>query len=109
MKCSIVIRAYNQEKHLDRLLERIQHQTANDVEVILVDSDSNDLTVLIAQSFGAKIIHILPHEFTFGHSLNLGIQAATSEFVVIASAHVYPVYPDGWQRYCILLKMIGSH
>jgi glycosyltransferase involved in cell wall biosynthesis len=64
------------------------------VEVILVDSGSSDSTVSIAESFGAKIVHISPQEFTFGRSLNLGIQAATSEFVIIASAHVYPVYPD---------------
>src|SRR6185436_19806923 len=94
MNCSIVIRAYNEEKHISRLLEGIQHQTANDVEVILVDSGSSDSTVSIAESFGAKIVHIPPQEFTFGRSLNLGIQAALSEFIVIASAHVYPVYPD---------------
>ena len=94
MNCSIVIRAYNEEKHLSRLLEGIQHQTATDVEIILVDSGSSDSTISIAESFGAKIVHISPQEFTFGRSLNLGIQATTSEFVVIASAHVYPVYPD---------------
>jgi len=94
MNCSIVIRAYNEEEHIGRLLEGIQHQTANDVEVILVDSGSSDSTVSIAESFGAKIVHIPPQEFTFGRSLNLGIQAAASEFVIIASAHVYPVYPD---------------
>jgi glycosyltransferase involved in cell wall biosynthesis len=94
MNCSIVIRAYNEAKRIGRLLEGIQHQTARDVEVILVDSGSSDSTVAIAESFGAKIVHIPPQEFTFGRSLNLGIQAALSEFIVIASAHVYPVYPD---------------
>lgn len=94
MNCSIVIRAYNEEKHIGRLLEGIQHQTAGDVEAILVDSGSSDSTVSIAESFGAKVVHIPPQEFTFGLSLNLGIQAALSEFIVIASAHVYPVYPD---------------
>ena len=94
MNCSIVIRAYNEENHISRLLEGIQHQTAIDVEVILVDSGSSDSTVSIAESFGAKTVHIPPQEFTFGRSLNLGIQAALSEFIVIASAHVYPVYPD---------------
>ena len=94
MNCSIVIRAYNEKQHIGRLLEGIQHQTARDVEVILVDSGSSDSTVSIAESFGAKIVHIPPQEFTFGRSLNLGIQAAQSELIVIASAHVYPVYPD---------------
>ena len=94
MNCSIVIRAYNEEIHIGRLLEGIQHQTIKDVEVILVDSGSTDSTVSIARSFGARIVSILSAEFTFGRSLNFGLRAARRELVVIASAHVYPVYPD---------------
>ncbi|MFZ5910339.1 MAG: glycosyltransferase family 2 protein [Chloroflexota bacterium] len=94
MNCSLVVRAYNEEKHLGRLLEGVQHQSVKDVEVILVDSGSTDATVSIAESFGARVVHIAPVEFTFGRSLNFGLGAATRELAVIASAHVYPVYPD---------------
>lgn len=94
MNCSLVIRAYNEEKHLPRLLEGVARQTVRDVEAILVDSGSTDSTVSIAESFGARTVRIRPEEFTFGRSLNLGVRAATRELVVIASAHVYPVYPD---------------
>ena len=94
VNCSIVIRAYNEEKHVGRLLEGIRQQTVQDVEIILVDSGSTDGTVLVAESFGARIVRIPSEEFTFGRSLNFGIQAASRELVVIASAHVYPVYPD---------------
>lgn len=94
MHCSIVIRAYNEAAHLPRLFKGIAVQTCKDVELILVDSGSSDATVQIAESHGARIVRILPEEFTFGRSLNLGIEAATSEFIVIASAHVFPVYPD---------------
>jgi len=94
VNCSIVIRAYNEEKHIGRLLEGIQHQTLKDVEIVLVDSGSTDGTVSVAESFGARIVRIPSSEFTFGRSLNSGIRAATRELVVIASAHVYPVYPD---------------
>jgi glycosyltransferase involved in cell wall biosynthesis len=76
------------------LLEGIRQQSLKDVEVILVDSGSSDSTVPIAESHGARVVHIPPEEFTFGRSLNLGIRAARRELVVIASAHVYPVYPD---------------
>jgi rhamnosyltransferase len=94
ISCSIVIRAYNEEKHIGRLLEGVRQQTIKDVEIILVDSGSTDETVSVSESFGARIVRIPPSEFTFGRSLNLGIQAATRELIVIASAHVYPVYPD---------------
>jgi rhamnosyltransferase len=94
VNCSIVIRAYYEEKYIGRLLEGIRRQTIKDVEIILVDSGSTDRTVPIAESFAARIVRIPSTEFTFGRSLNLGIQAATRELIVIASAHVYPVYPD---------------
>jgi glycosyltransferase involved in cell wall biosynthesis len=100
MTCSIVIRAFNEEKHLGRLLEGIAHQRVAKVEIILVDSGSTDSTAAIAEAHGARIVHIAPQDFTFGRSLNLGIQAATRELIVIASAHVYPVYPD-WLE-CLL-------
>ena len=94
VNCSIVIRAYNEEKHIGRLFEGIRQQTVRDVEMILVDSGSTDRTIAIAESFGARILLIPSAEFTFGRALNLGIQAATREWIVIVSAHVYPVYPD---------------
>jgi rhamnosyltransferase len=98
VKCSLVIRAYNEEKHIGRLLEGISHQTVKDVEIILVDSGSTDATASIAARYGAKIVNIKPEEFTFGRSLNLGLAAATRDLVAIASAHVYPVYPDWLER-----------
>jgi rhamnosyltransferase len=94
MDCSIIIRAYNEDKHIARLLEGIKQQTVKDVDVILVDSGSTDSTVAIAESHGAQVVRIPSAEFTFGRSLNYGIKAAKREFIVIASAHVYPVYPD---------------
>jgi len=94
MNCSIIIRAYNEEKYIGRLLEGIRQQTVKDVEIILVDSGSTDSTVSVAESFGARVVRIPSDEFTFGRSLNFGVREAKREFIVIASAHVYPVYPD---------------
>ncbi len=94
MQCSLVVRAYNEAQHLGRLLEGIAQQTIKDVELILVDSGSSDATVSMAKEAGARIVHIPATEFSFGRSLNLGIGAAGREHVVIASAHVHPVYPD---------------
>ena len=90
-RCSLVIRAYNEAKHLGRLLDGIQQQTIQEVEVILVDSGSTDGTLEIAAQYPLQVQRISAQEFTFGRSLNRGIAAASSEWVVIASAHVYPV------------------
>jgi glycosyltransferase involved in cell wall biosynthesis len=96
--CSIVIRAYNEEKHLGRLLSGIERQVGVRAETILVDSGSTDQTVEIASQFPVSVLSISPGEFTFGRSLNLGCSKAKGEFIVLASAHVYPVYPDWLQR-----------
>ncbi len=96
--CSVVIRAYNEAAHIGRLLAGIGKQTLDDVEVVLVDSGSTDGTDRIAEEFGATLVRITPEEFTFGRSLNRGIQAASHEFVVIVSAHCYPVYPDWLEK-----------
>ncbi len=96
--CAVVIRAYNEEKHIGRLLEGIFQQTVNNIEIILVDSGSTDTTVAIASRYPVHVLHIDPNEFSFGCSLNRGISQTQAEFVVIASAHVYPVYPDWIER-----------
>jgi rhamnosyltransferase len=93
-KGSIVIRSYNEEQHIGRLLTGVLEQTIQDIEIILVDSGSSDATVSIASHFPVRILSIDPDEFTFGRSLNLGCAAAKGEFIIISSAHVYPLYKD---------------
>ena len=93
-RVSIVIRAFNEEKHLGGLLNSIQEQTIRDVEIILVDSGSTDRTLAIAARYPVTVLHIKPGEFTFGRSLNLGLRAAQGELAVLASAHVLPLSRD---------------
>lgn len=93
--CSIIIRSFNEEKHIGRLLEGIHQQSlANEIEIILVDSGSTDATVAIAKENGATILHIQPDEFSFGRALNYGCTTANGKFLLFASAHVYPVYTN---------------
>lgn len=97
-RCSIVIRSFNEERHIARLLSGILSQTVADVDVLLVDSGSTDGTVSIASRFPVRILTLNPLEFTFGRSLNTGCAAARADLIVIASAHVYPVYSDWLER-----------
>lgn len=94
VKCSLVIRCYNEEQHIGRLLSGIMQQTLTDREIIIVDSGSTDATVSIASRYPVKIVSIRPEDFSFGRALNLGCRAATGDIIVIASAHVYPLYKD---------------
>ena len=91
-RASIVIRCFNEEEHIGRLLHGVMRQTEKDVEIVLVDSGSTDDTVKIASRYPIKLVTIRPEDFSFGRALNLGCDAASGEFLVFASAHVYPVY-----------------
>ncbi|MFO7767607.1 MAG: glycosyltransferase family A protein [bacterium] len=92
---SVIIRSFNEEKHIGRLLHGIEEQSfPGRVETVLVDSGSTDATVSIAEHFGARIVRIRPEEFSFGRALNRGCEAARGRRLVLASAHVYPLYDD---------------
>ena len=91
---SVVIRCCNEEEHIGRLLSGILEQSVTNVDIVVVDSGSTDATLAIASRYAVTVRHIGRHEFTFGRALHCGCAAARSEYIVIASAHVYPVYRD---------------
>ncbi|MEI6190037.1 MAG: glycosyltransferase [Chitinophagia bacterium] len=101
MKCSVIIRTFNEERHIGRLIDGINRQEFNnqvEIEVIVVDSGSTDSTMSIAKHMGANVVTLPKEEFSFGKALNLGCDNANGEFLLFASAHVYPVYSDWISR-----------
>ncbi|MDA9332468.1 glycosyltransferase family 2 protein [Saprospiraceae bacterium] len=93
MRVTIIIRCFNEEKHIGQLLKGISKQiTDHELETIVVDSGSTDDTLKIAKSYDTKIVNLKPENFSFGYALNLGCQNATGDILIFASAHVYPVY-----------------
>jgi 2-desacetyl-2-hydroxyethyl bacteriochlorophyllide A dehydrogenase len=95
---TIVIRAFNEERWLPEVLDAVDRQTYRAFEVLLVDSGSLDRTRDIAAAHGARIIQLRSEDFTFGHSLNLGIQEARGSFIVIISAHAIPTDEQWLER-----------
>lgn len=94
-RASIIIRCYNEREHIGKLLHGLFEQSMQDFEVILVDSGSTDGTLEIAREYPIDdVVYIDPEEFSFGRALNYGCEAASGEFCVIASAHVYPTHDD---------------
>jgi glycosyltransferase involved in cell wall biosynthesis len=97
-RVSVVIRCRNEEEHIGRLLAGILEQSTEGVDVVVVDSGSTDATLSIVDRFPVRLVRIRPQEFSFGRALNRGFEAARGEFVVAASAHIYPVYRDWLAR-----------
>lgn len=98
MKISVVIRCYNEERLIGRLLDGVLQQALPNVEIIVVDSGSTDATLSIVARYPVKLLSIRPEEFSFGRSLNKGCRSASGDIIVIASAHVYPMYQDWLER-----------
>ena len=86
---SVVIRNRNESKHLEYVLKSLEIQNYSDFEIILVDNNSTDNSVKIAEHFGAKALNI--KNFTYGKALNFGIDNAKGEIIVILSAHSIPL------------------
>ncbi len=92
---SMVIRTLNKEKFLPDLLAAIKQQDYRDHEIIVVDSGSMGRTLEIATQKADKLLAIESRDFTFGHSLNVGIQQTSGKYIVIVSAHTLP-FNDYW-------------
>ncbi len=87
---SIIIRCYNEERHIRRLLESLLAQNRKDYEIIAVDSGSTDRTLDVLRQYNVRVLNIAPEDFSFGRALNVGCRNARGRFLVFVSAHVYP-------------------
>lgn len=95
---SVVIRAFNEERWLPAVMSALDRQRYRDFEVLLVDSGSVDRTRDIAAEHGARIIRLRTEDFTFGHSLNVGLSASNGRLIAIVSAHAIPGNEDWLER-----------
>ncbi len=92
---TILIRAFNEERWLPEVFQALDQQRYRDFEVVLVDSGSTDRTRDIATANGARIVRLRSEDFTFGHSLNVGVKESKGTFIAILSAHAIPS-DDAW-------------
>jgi glycosyltransferase involved in cell wall biosynthesis len=56
MKISVVIPAYNAEKHIARAIDSVLAQTRPADEIIVVDDGSTDATAEVVRSYGEKVM-----------------------------------------------------
>jgi glycosyltransferase involved in cell wall biosynthesis len=92
---TVIIRSKNEEKWIGSCLFAVQNQDYPGFDVVLVDNESKDETVAIANRFGAQVLTIPEKEFNFSRALNLGISAAKGVLIAILSAHCIPT-DDQW-------------
>lgn len=87
---SVVIPVRNGGEDLRRCLEAIAAQRLDDeLEVVVVDSSSEDGSAELARSLGAAVHTIPVAEFNHGRTRNLGARLASGEILVFTSQDAY--------------------
>lgn len=85
-KISVVVPVYNVEKYLKECIDSIINQTLEDIEIICVNDGSTDSSLEILNDYAKKdsrIIVINKSNSGYGHTMNMGLNAATGEYVGI--------------------------
>src|SRR5581483_11808472 len=85
---TVIIPTYNEEKNLYNCLRSLTKQTYDQrkIEILIIDDNSTDKTVVIAKKFGAKVI-----KSGFRHierSKSIGIQYARGDYILFADADI---------------------
>ncbi|MBD5401247.1 glycosyltransferase [bacterium] len=91
-KVSVIVPIYNVEQYLEECLDSIINQTLNDIEIICVNDGSTDSSLKILQRYADKDhrIKIINKTNTgYGHSMNIGIDNATGEYIGIVEPDDY--------------------
>lgn len=89
---SVVIPVKNGGSDLVRCLAGIRSQDVDDaVEIVVVDSGSEDDSVAVAHQNAAVVQEIPAQEFAHGAARNLGAARACGELLVFISQDAYPV------------------
>lgn len=102
---SVVVPIYNVEKYLERSVGALIGQTYENLEIILVDDGSKDSSGAMCDAFAKKDSRIkVIHKENGGSSSarNLGIEAATGDYIGFCDSDDYPE-PDLYEN---LLKVM---
>lgn len=79
-RISVIIPVYNAEKYISRAIKSVLNQTMQDIEIILVDDESNDKSGIICDQYSQKYKNI-----KVIHKKNEGAGIARSEGLKLAS------------------------
>ena len=88
-KVSVIVPVYNVEKYLRQCLDSIVCQTLENIEIICVNDGSTDNSYTILKEYANKDsrIQIIDKDNSgYGHSMNLGIQRSTGEYIGIVES-----------------------
>jgi glycosyltransferase involved in cell wall biosynthesis len=88
---SVLIRVRNEAPALRRLLVCLNGQQLDrPFEIVVIDNESDDGSLEVAQQMGARVFTFPRSLFGYGRSINAGMKLCGGDFVVLLSAHAWP-------------------
>lgn len=89
---TIIVPIYNSFQYIDRCLQSIQKQTYNNIEVLLIDDGSNDLSSTIYLEYckvDKRFKFFKKSNGGVSSARNLGLENATGEYVIFIDSDDY--------------------
>jgi glycosyltransferase involved in cell wall biosynthesis len=103
-KISIISASYNSDKYIEKSILAILSQKNPDVEYILIDGGSKDLTVDIIKKYREQIDYwISEKDEGIYDAWNKGVKAATGDWIMFLGTDDF-LKPDAIQTYLNFLK-----
>ncbi len=92
---SIILLIKNGGERLKQLMESLQNQQfEGNVEIIAVDSGSEDESLQILESYDTRIFKIKPEEFHHSRTRNFGAQKSNGQILVYLTQDALPIKQD---------------
>jgi glycosyltransferase involved in cell wall biosynthesis len=82
-RVSVIIPAYNGERHIAETLESVFAQSFEDWEIVLVNDGSTDGTERIVQTYGERIKYFRQENAGISAARNRAIEAAEGEYIAL--------------------------
>ena len=96
IKVSIIIPVYNNGKYLRTCLDSLVNQTLKDIEIIAVDDNSSDNSLLILMEYAKKYHNIRVYHnrknLGQGATRNIGLEYAKGEYIGFVDSDDYVRY-----------------
>lgn len=90
-KISLIIPTYFAEEYLPSLCKAISAQKyIEDLDLIIIDSESKDKTQRIAKNFGARVFTIKQRDFTHGLARNIAAKKAKYDLILFTVQDALP-------------------
>lgn len=99
MDISVIIPTLNAELEIERLLIALERQSIQPVEILIVDSASDDRTVELVQNHErVRLLEIDRRDFNHGTTRDMALQESSGDFVCFLTQDAVPVSDDYLRR-----------